>query len=85
VTGAAARRTELPEFRLVGDHAGDQLLASALGLPRPAPGEFVSARLARCPEDGQLRDYARSVRIAGAHWVPASTDDPPEPAPLLPR
>ena len=32
---------------IFGDYAGDQLLASALGLPRPGPGEFVSARLAR--------------------------------------
>jgi len=32
---------------IFGDYAGDQLLAAALGLPRPGPGEFVSARLAR--------------------------------------
>ena len=32
---------------IFGDYAGDQLLAAALGLPRPGPGEFVSARLVR--------------------------------------
>jgi Restriction endonuclease NaeI len=32
---------------IFGDYAGDQLLAAALGLVRPGPGEFVSARLAR--------------------------------------
>jgi hypothetical protein len=32
---------------IFGDYAGDQLLAAALGLPRPGAGEFVSARLAR--------------------------------------
>jgi hypothetical protein len=32
---------------IFGDYAGDQLLAAALGLPRPGPGEFVSVRLAR--------------------------------------
>jgi len=31
---------------IFGDYAGDQALAAALGLPRPGPGEFVSARLA---------------------------------------
>ena len=34
---------------IFGVYAGDQVLASALGLPRPGPGEFVSARLARRP------------------------------------
>ena len=52
---------------------------AALGLPRPGPGEFVSARLARCPEGGQLPGYARSVRIAGAEWRLAAKDDPPDP------
>jgi len=32
---------------IFGDYAGDQLLAAGLGLVRPGPGEFVSARLAR--------------------------------------
>jgi hypothetical protein len=46
---------------IFGDYAGDQVLASALGLPRPGPGEFVSARLARRggrPADGAERAFA---------------------------
>ena len=48
---------------IFGDYAGDQVLASALGLPRPGIGEFVSARLVRCREDGRIRDYAGRTRI----------------------
>jgi predicted transcriptional regulator len=39
---------------IFGDYAGDQALAAALGLPRPGPGEFVSARLTRY--DGSADD-----------------------------
>jgi hypothetical protein len=73
---------------IFGDYAGDQLLASALDLPRPGPGEFVSARLARRsvrPDGGGQDPYARLIRLDGADWVLASPDDPPEPAPTLPR
>jgi hypothetical protein len=68
---------------IFGDYAGDQLLASALDLPRPGPGEFVSARLARrgAGHDG----YARCIRLAGADWLLASPADPAGPAPALPR
>ncbi len=87
VRGGGGARDQLRAEGIVifGDYAGDQVLASALGLPRPGPGEFVSARLARCPEDGRLRDYARSVRIAGADWLLAAAADPAVPAPALPR
>ena len=87
VRGGGGARDQLRAEGIVifGDYAGDQVLASALGLPRPGPGEFVSARLARCPEDGRLRDYARSVRIAGADWLLAAAADPAGPAPALPR
>ncbi len=87
VRGGGGARDQLRAEGIVifGDYAGDQVLASALGLPRPGPGEFVSARLARCPEDGRLRDYARTVRIAGADWLLAAAADPAGPAPALPR
>ncbi len=87
VRGGGGARDQLRAEGIVifGDYAGDQVLASALGLPRPGPGEFVSARLARCPEDGRLRDYARFVRIAGADWQLAAAADPAGPAPALPR
>ena len=47
VRGGGGARDQLRDEGIVifGDYAGDQLLASALGLPRPGPGEFVSARL----------------------------------------
>jgi len=69
---------------IFGDYAGDQLLASALDLPRPGPGEFVSARLARrSARPGE--EYARFIRLEGADWLLASPADPAEPAPALPR
>jgi len=83
--GGARDRLRAEGIVIFGDYAGDQVLASALGLPRPGPGEFVSARLVRCPGDGQLRDYAWSVRIAGADWQLAAATDPAGPAPALPR
>jgi len=66
---------------IFGDYAGDQALAAALGLLRPAAGEFVSARLTSRPgEPG-----GRVVRLEGTDWTLASPSDPPEPAPHLPR
>jgi hypothetical protein len=83
--GGARDRLRGEGIVIFGDFSGDQRLATALGLLRAGPGEFVSARLARCPDDGQLHDYARSVRIAGADWRLAEAGDPAEPAPVLPR
>ena len=98
VRGGGGARDQLRAEGIVifGDYAGDQVLASALGLPRPGPGEFVSARLvplsrrpsvpaARAPGDNGPRDYARSIRLAGADWLLASAADPAGPAPALPR
>ena len=68
---------------IFGDYAGDQLLAAALDLPRPGPGEFVSARLVRrCPEHDP---YARSIRLEGTDWLLASAGAPAGAAPTLPR
>ena len=66
---------------IFGDYAGDQVLAAALGLPRPGAGEFVSARLARRIPPGGVR----SIRLDGADWVLAAPSDDPGPAPALPR
>jgi hypothetical protein len=66
-----------------GDYAGDQLLAAALDLPRPGPGEFVSARLAR--RSSGHDPYVRSIRLEGADWLLAGGGDPAGPAPALPR
>jgi hypothetical protein len=94
VRGGGGARDQLRDEGIVifGDYAGDQVLAAALGLPRPGPGEFVSARLAPRPagagagpgEAGD-RDYARFIRLAGADWRLASAADPAAPAPALPR
>ena len=90
--GGARDQLRAEGIVIFGDYAGDQVLASALGLPRPGPGEFVSARLARRPGGpangsggGEHRDYARSIRLGGADWVLASPADPAGPAPALPR
>lgn len=68
---------------IFGDYAAHQMLAAALGLPSPGPGEFVSARLARRGQGGAGR-YARCVTIGGCEWVLASPDEPPTEAPRLP-
>jgi len=84
--GGARDQLRAEGIVIFGDYAGDQLLASALDLPRPGPGEFVSARLARRRDDHDRHDaYARSIRLDGADWLLASAADPPGPAPALPR
>jgi hypothetical protein len=65
---------------IFGDYAGDQALAAALGLPRPGPGEFVSARLT-----SRVLPGSRTLRLEGADWGLADPADPAEPAPHLPR
>ena len=81
--GGARDQLRAEGIVIFGDYAGDQVLASALGLPRPGAGEFVSARLARRGGDGDA--YARSIRLDGADWVLACPVDPAAPAPALPR
>jgi hypothetical protein len=89
VRGGGGARDQLRAEGIVifGDYAGDQALAAALGLPRPGPGEFVSARLAPLSRraGGGPRDYARAIRLAGADWCLAGSGDPAGPAPVLPR
>jgi len=86
--GGARGQLRAEGIVIFGDYAGDQLLASALGLPRPGPGEFVSARLTRRPGgpgSGAERSFARFIRLDGADWLLASPADAAEPAPVLPR
>ena len=86
--GGGARDQLRPEGIVIfGDYAGDQALAGALGLPRPGPGEFVSARLtARPPRPGGAD---RTIRLEGTDWTLAGPDDPARtrtpPAPRLTR
>jgi hypothetical protein len=72
---------------IFGDYAADQVLAAALGLPRPGPGEFVSARLARRSSGsaGSAGSAGRVIRLDGADWGLAGPGDPVEPAPALRR
>jgi hypothetical protein len=81
--GGARDQLRAEGIVIFGDYAGDQVLATALGLPRPRPGEFVSARLARHSRGHNA--YPRTIRLDGADWVLASPGDPGEPAPALPR
>ena len=87
VRGGGGARDQLRGEGIVifGDYAGDQVLAAALGLPRPGPGEFVSARLVPRPAEPGDLVYARSIRLAGADWLLASAADPAAAAPALPR
>jgi hypothetical protein len=86
--GGARDQLRAEGIVIFGDYASDQQLASALDLPRPGPGEFVSARLARRsvrPDGGGHDPYARFVRLDGADWLLAGPGDPVGPAPALPR
>jgi hypothetical protein len=81
--GNGGARTQLrPEGILVlGHQDNDPLVATALGLPAPRKGEFISARVVPARED---RDNPVAV-IAGQRWALAGADDPVVPAPAVPR
>ena len=82
--GGGARDQLRPEGIVIfGDYAGDQALAGALGLPRPGPGEFVSARLTSRPARPGGAD--RTIRLGGVDWMLADPSDRPECGPQLPR
>ena len=66
---------------VLGHQDNDPLVASALGLPVPRKGEFVSARVAPARAD---RDNLVAV-ISGRSWALARPDDPQTPAPAIPR
>ena len=92
VRGGGGARDQLRAEGIVifGDYAGDQVLAAALGLPRPGPGEFVSARLVpRRAGPASPGDRGRGLRpvdpARGADWLLASAADPAAAAPALPR
>ena len=78
--GGARGQLRAEGIVIFGDYAGDQVLASALGLPRPGAGEFVSVRLVpltRWPgvrdgsvRDGSVRDLAASAMAASAAITP---------------
>jgi hypothetical protein len=81
--GNGGARTQLrPEGILVlGHQDNDPLVATALGLPAPRKGEFISARVVPARED---RDGPVAV-IAGQRWALARPGDPVVAAPAVPR
>jgi hypothetical protein len=77
-----ARTSLKPEGILVlGHQGGDPLVARALGLPVPARGQFVSARVvpALPGDSGAIAD------ISGRSWRLARDDDAVVAAPYVPR
>ena len=66
---------------VLGHQDNDPLVASALGLPVPRKGEFVSARVVPARAD---RDDPVAV-INGGSWALARPGDPQAPAPVIPR
>ena len=66
---------------VLGHQDDDPLVASALGLPVPRKGEFVSARVVPALAD---RDNPVAV-IDGRSWALARSGDPHAPAPVIPR
>lgn len=81
--GNGGARTALrPEGILVlGHQETDPLVATALGLPVPRKGEFISARVVPAQAD---RDDPVTV-ISGQAWALARASDPTIPAPVIPR
>ncbi|MGD0068719.1 MAG: NaeI family type II restriction endonuclease [Streptosporangiaceae bacterium] len=81
--GNGGSRTSLrPEGILVlGHQDNDPLVASALGLPVPRKGEFVSGRVV--PARGDRADPV--AIIDGVHWALARPGDPVSAAPVIPR
>ncbi len=67
-------------FLVLGHQEQDPEVAEALGLPRPAKGQFVSVRV----HPADLFD-APVAEIRGALWRIARPDDPPVQAPRLRR
>jgi restriction endonuclease NaeI len=69
VRGGGGARDQLRAEGIVifGDYAGDQVLASALGLPRPGPGEFVSARLVPRPDAHRADEHRAGEHEAREH------------------
>jgi Restriction endonuclease NaeI len=82
VRGGGGARDQLRGEGIVifGDYAGDQALAGALGLPRPGPGEFVSARVARRAPSAP----ARSASTAPTGYSPTGTTPQSKPPPAPP-
>jgi hypothetical protein len=79
--GGARTALQSEGILVLGHQDNDPLVASALGLPVPRKGEFVSARVVPARAD---RDDPVAV-INGRSWALARPGDPHIPAPVIPR
>ena len=79
--GGARTALRAEGILVLGHQDNDPLVASALGLPVPRKGEFVSARVVPAHAD---RDDPVAV-INGRSWALARPGDPHAPAPVIPR
>jgi hypothetical protein len=79
--GGARTKLRREGILVLGHSGGDPLIATALGLPAPRKGEFISARVVAARPD---RDDPAAV-IAGERWALARPGDPVVAAPLVPR
>ncbi|TDN92214.1 restriction endonuclease NaeI [Microbacterium sp. BK668] len=66
---------------VIGHELAHQRVARELGLPAPAKGEWISVRVVPVNE----ADTRKFTVLDGKRWAKARNDDPPTPAPLLPR
>jgi len=65
---------------ILGQYQSHVAVAQALGLPKPGPGESVSARIVPAKRAG-----AGVAEINGRFWKIAKPGDTIVPAPLLPK
>jgi hypothetical protein len=81
--GNGGARTQLQSegILVLGHQDNDPRVATALGLPAPRKGEFISARVVPARED---RDEPAAV-ITGQRWALARPGDPVVAAPAVPR
>lgn len=78
--GGARTKLKPEGIVILGQYRAHILIAEALGLPVPAQGESVSARIAPAISTGR-----GVARINGSLWKLASPDDPVSAAPDLPK
>lgn len=84
VRGNGGARSALRKdgFLIMGDYASHQKIARQLGLVPPREGEFVSARVVPARPHHTAE---RRVFLDDGWWVLASSEDPEEKGPLLPK
>jgi hypothetical protein len=77
----ARKNLRLEGIVILGHQESHRRIASALNMPRPVKGEWISVRVA--PVDGQ--DSKARFSLRGQHWTLWEPGAPIVPAPELPR